>query len=184
MRQFLALDLPDRWRRDLDDTRRRLLGDDPGWRLPAIDSVHLTLRFLGEVEDSIDTGARAVWAGAVGSLPAFDLRLTGFGTFPERGRPRIFWAGVEGGASLQGLASALETAARSLGLAAEDRRFRPHLTLARARRGHRVRAPRVESPCATASFAVEEVILFRSVLDPAGARYTALDRFALNVAGD
>ena len=184
MRQFLALDLPDRWRRDLDDARRRWLGADPGWRLPAIDSVHLTLRFLGEVEATVDTGARAAWAEAVGSLPVFDLRLTGFGTFPDRGQPRIFWAGVDGGASLQGLASALESSARSLGFAAEDRGFRPHLTLARARRGHRVRSPRAERLLDTASFPVEEVILFRSVLDPAGARYTALDRFVLSAAGD
>jgi len=81
---------------------------------------------------------------------------------------------------LVALASSLENAARSLGFAHETREFRPHLTLARARRGERARLPDEMSAALEAPpFAVSELILFQSVLHSGAARYTALERYRL-----
>ncbi len=82
------------------------------------------------------------------------------------------------------LADSLERVARDLGFAPETREFRPHLTLARARRGERAKLPeRLSAPLVAPPFPVSEVILFQSVLHPGGARYTALERYRLDTAG-
>ena len=113
----------------------------------------------------------------------FELELGLLGCFPERGRPRILWAGVESDPALTALAASLEHTARGLGLEPETREFHPHLTLARRRRGERATLPEgLTAPLAAVSFAVSEVILFQSVLHPGGARYTALERYRLDVA--
>ena len=113
----------------------------------------------------------------------FELRLDLPGRFPERGRPRILWAGIQPSPSLDTLAAALESAARESGFAPETREFRPHLTLARAKRGPPPTLPDdLAEPLRAPAFAVSEVILFESVLDRSGARYTALARFGLDAA--
>lgn len=151
-----------------------------GWRWLNSDSIHLTLRFLGTVEQHVDEQARSHWARAVAEHAPFDLRFGSLGRFPERGRPRILWAGVEPDPGLRALVSDLEDAARGLGFESESREFRPHLTLARAPRGARVTLPEDwPSRPSAAVFSVSEVILFQSVLHPAGARYTALERYRL-----
>lgn len=177
------MELPVAWREVLDQRRRSLSGCISGWRWRSIDTIHLTLRFLGAVDAGIDDVARRTWAEAVRGHRPFQLRLGPLGHFPERGRPRILWAGVESDTALTALASSLECAARRLGFESDARAFRPHLTLARARRGERATLPEgLAAPLAAPPFAVSEVILFQSVLQSDGARYTALERFRLDVA--
>lgn len=154
-----------------------------GWRWANVDSIHLTLRFLGAVEAGVDDVARRTWAEAVRGHGPFKLRLGSLGFFPERGRPRILWVGVESDRRLTALAASLERAARGLGFESETREFHPHLLLARARRGERATLPEgFAAPLEAESFVVSEVILFRSVLHLGGARYTALECYRLNVA--
>ena len=149
-----------------------------------MDSIHLTLRFLGAVDAGIDVAARRGWAEAIRGHGPFDLKLESIGCFPERGRPRILWAGLEPDPALTALVDSLERTARRLGFEPETREFRPHLTLARARRGEPSKLPKGSStPLAAPPFAVSEVILFQSVLHPSGARYTALERYCLDAAG-
>jgi len=151
-----------------------------GWRWLRGDAIHLTLRFLGGIDPRIDDEARRRWAETVRGFAPFELRLGSLGGFPERGRPRILWAGIDADPVLIALGTALERSARSLGFEPETRLFRPHLTLARARRGER--ATLLEDmpiELAAPPFSVTEVILFQSVLDPGGARYTALERYRL-----
>ena len=151
-----------------------------GWRWSRVDAIHLTLRFLGDVDADRDVVARRGWARAVRGHGPFELRLGSLGSFPERGRPRILWAGIERNPALVALASSLESAARDVGFADETREFRPHLTLARARRGKRAALPKeVFAALVAPAFAVSELILFQSVLHSGGARYTALERYRL-----
>jgi len=183
VRQFLALELPGSWRHVLDERCRSLSARLSGWRWPRIDGVHLTLRFLGDVDADRDAVARRAWYDAVRMHAPFELRLDLPGRFPERGRPRILWAGIQPSPSLDTLAAALESAARESGFAPETREFRPHLTLARAKRGPPPTLPDdLAEPLRAPAFAVSEVILFESVLDRSGARYTALARFGLDAA--
>lgn len=181
MRLFLAVDLPgdvraalDAWSRSLDAKR--------GWRFLAPRTWHLTLRFYGEVDDAVsrelEHGVRAL---AERSEP-FALRFGGCGAFPPKGAPRVFWVGVvEGREPLAGLAAGAEEHAVALGFEPERRPFRPHLTVARARRdGPRPRVPSDSGPPSDAcGFDVQEIVLMRSHLGPEGARYEPVVRAAL-----
>jgi 2'-5' RNA ligase len=179
MRLFLALELPVEVRERLALLQSELRKKSSGWRWVRPESIHLTLRFLGEVDEHREPACRQGWREAVARFGRFRARVEGLGRFPETGRPRVLWVAVraEPEERLGELASALEGAARSLGFAPETRPFRPHLTLARAHRRPRFSEP--GEPVPAMSLPVEEVVLFRSRLGPGGARYTALSRFPL-----
>ena len=181
MRQFLAVELPAERRAAMVAARRVLSDQEPSWRWVDIGGLHLTLRFLGEVGEELDARSRPVWRRAAATSAVFAARIAGSGTFPVRGEARVLWAGVEDDppGSAARLAGAVESAARTLGFEPQRRRFRPHITLARARRGRRPTRPATELAVSRSSFTVSEVVLFRSELLPAGARYTALERFSL-----
>jgi 2'-5' RNA ligase len=184
MRLFLALELPREIRARLAAAHALLCSTSPGWRWVAPDAIHLTLRFLGEVDEARDRALREAWRNAVGPFPAVRFRLEGIGAFPGPARPRVLWLGVHEeapGETLQALAEALEAAARAGGFAAESRPFRPHLTLARARPESRPVVPSIPISI-EGTAACGEVTLFRSVLGPTGARYDSLEAFPLTGA--
>jgi 2'-5' RNA ligase len=104
-------------------------------------NIHLTLQFLGEVEekllDQIASGLRKELA----DFPAFEASLSGLGAFPDRSRPRVIWAGVAQGArELEQLSARVQEANRALGFTPEDRPFRAHVTLGRVKGRCDVRA--------------------------------------------
>jgi 2'-5' RNA ligase len=181
MRLFLAIDIPD-VRSSLSGLQSVLRSSWPGWRWVRPEGIHLTVRFLGEVETGLDAASREAWRAAAGAVRPFDIRLGRLGRFPKGGAARVLWVGIEevgGGGRLPALAESVEQAAREAGFEPEKRPFRPHLTLARARRGERPRwAEGVEFERGKA-VRVDHMILFSSQLHPAGARYTAIDRFNL-----
>lgn len=180
MRQFLAVDLSDGMRDALAALQERLRGSFSGWRWIPPESVHLTLRFLGEVDGALDAEARPRWRRAAEEARRCRCEGAGVGAFPPRGAPRVLWVGVResrGGSALASLAEALENEARSLGLPAETRGFRPHLTVGRSRKDCRAARPRGLEDLTLPGFPVETVTLFRSRLSPAGAAYDILERF-------
>jgi RNA 2',3'-cyclic 3'-phosphodiesterase len=151
-----------------------------GWVAPG--AMHLTLKFLGETDeakaDVLLSALRPVCAAL--APPAF--AVTGAGTFPPRGRPRVVWAGVEpADGALTALAAAVEEASAGLGWERETRPFRPHLTLGRVR-GELFLDDllrRVET-LASRRFGAQSspaLVLFRSHLSPAGARHEQLASF-------
>jgi 2'-5' RNA ligase len=182
MRLFLAIELPDVLRSSLSSLQGVLRSAWPGWRWVRPEGIHLTVRFLGEVETGLDAASREAWRAAAGGVQPFDIRLGRLGRFPKGGAPRVLWVGIEevgGGGQLPALAESVEQAARDAGFDAEKRPFRPHLTLARASRRERPRwAEGIEIEQGEA-VRVGQLILFSSQLHPAGARYTAIDRFML-----
>lgn len=138
------------------------------------------MRFLGEVDERTDATARRCWAETVRGHAPFELRPGPLGGFPTRGRPRILWVGVDADPELGRLVESLEVAARHAGFAPETRSYRPHLTLARARRAERTTLPGEDVVVLPAApWIASEVVLYQSVLHPAGARYTALERYRL-----
>lgn len=182
MRLFLAVEIPAPMRAAVERLAARLRGECRGWKWVASGSIHLTLRFLGDVfpDDVPEQSLR--FRDAVDDVAAFRYRLEGVGVFPKRSHPRVLWAGVEEvGARdrLAALAGRLESAARAAGLPAEERAFRPHLTLARAEAHGRAVAPPERFDIEPVEAACSEVVLFRSELRPEGARYTPLASFTL-----
>jgi 2'-5' RNA ligase len=144
-----------------------------------IDNLHITLKFLGDVEDHRAEEIAASLGEAVADVDAFDIALRGLGAFPTRVHPRVIWAGVGVGApALAVMASAVERSLGPLGFPPEARGFSAHVPLGR------VREPR-RDPALTAALAgaaaaelgsarVDQIVLMRSQLSPRGARYTPL----------
>jgi 2'-5' RNA ligase len=175
IRAFVAFELDARLRAAiavLQDRFRALAG----LRLVRPEGVHLTLRFLGwSSREQLEAIAPRLKSAAE-TCPPFEAAVSGVGTFPERGAPRVLWLGIELPPSVRELQRACERAARASGFEAEDRPFAPHLTLGRFR--ERVPRPTL-SPVALGATRIETLVLFHSALRPDGAVYTPLVRFPL-----
>jgi len=187
VRCFVWLPLPEAWRRGLDALAGRLAGllaSRVSWTKP--DNWHVTLQFLGEVEQARVPGIIAALRG-VDFAPA-RLRLGGSGCFPRQGQgaPRTVWVGLaEGGEACARLAGAVNRALAPRGFAPEVRNYRPHVTLGRvkqAREGDDWEAAgrELEQGLAGAAFApvlAGEMLLWSSVLGQLGPKYAVLESF-------
>jgi 2'-5' RNA ligase len=136
IRLFAALPIPS----EIADGLARRQEGVPGARWSALENLHITLRFFGEVSET--TAADLDEALAMIGGASFDVELAGAGAFGEAQDARSLWAGVAPSAPLSQLAKSCETAARRCGLKPETRVFRPHVTLAYLKRAptHKVAA--------------------------------------------
>jgi 2'-5' RNA ligase len=128
LRLFVALALPPECR----STLAALAGGIPGAKWVPPDNYHLTLRFIGEIENWRAQEVDDALAAIRGS--AFDLSLHGLGTFEKAGRIHALWVGAERNAALAHLQGKVETALQRVGLPPERKRFSPHVTIARTDR--------------------------------------------------
>jgi len=124
-RLFVAIDPPV----EVRDQLTRLCCGLPNARWTTPEQLHLTLSFIGEVDGSAFLDIREALAEI--SAPKITLQLQGVGFFPPRGNPRVVWAGIEKNESLQTLQRKITTRLFQLGLEPENRKFSPHITLAR-----------------------------------------------------
>jgi RNA 2',3'-cyclic 3'-phosphodiesterase len=152
------------------------------WVAP--ENFHVTVKFLGRVEDTrVQSVIGALHTAVQGHAP-FDLEVGGLGAFPSATRARVLWAGITGGIDpLAALAASVEDALAGLGFPREDRAFSPHITLARVREPGRApalaEALRDRSGHRFGRVPVADTALMRSDLSPRGARYTPLASIAL-----
>lgn len=187
MRSFVAVEIPAPVKQRLGCLLDRLKAQAPRrsvrWVREA--QLHLTLRFVGEIDR--DCGAdlvNAVRRAVVGD-EAFDVTLGGLGAFPGAQRPRVVWLGLDpdGGSRLAELARTIDSEIIAAGLAEPERRgFSPHLTLGRSRapRGDGRLSGLLEQPAGGQPFhmRVAGVTVFESVLGSAGAVHSRLDRIS------
>lgn len=179
MRLFVAIDVPDQLKaaietRVVDPLRERLEG--ARWTRP--DGRHLTLKFLGNVDDAREPEIARVVEGAASRHRRFDAAFSELGGFPNLRRPRVLWLGIgAGNDAMARIAADLESCFVPLGFASEDRAWSGHFTLARFGRPSAIDVPAVDVP--DEAFGVTELVLFRSHLHPKGARYEALRSFDL-----
>jgi 2'-5' RNA ligase len=152
------------------------------WQAPR--QLHITLCFLGQVEQAslLDVASRVLEIAR--RFPPFGIEIGAAGGFPNARRPSVVWLGVEPDApSLYAIVASLEAAWKDLGRSVEERAYHPHLTLARskARSGDARLAHVIEALAAVelGSCAVRELVLYRSDSSPAGVQYTALLRAPL-----
>lgn len=142
------------------------------------DKHHLTLSFLGDVPDGAGAGLAAALDEAVSGEKAFALRLRGVGAFPDDRRPRVVWAGAEAEPAMARLAKRVRERLAAAGFPGDDKPFKVHLTLARARTPRGVEAVsafvRRNAGLPLPELPVREVRLHRSTLHPAGAVYETL----------
>lgn len=177
IRSFVAVGLPDAHLAALERHLAECERLAPAYRWVEPDSLHLTLRFLGNLEPETLDRVREELAEVRGAT--FTLALGGRGTFGPRSAPRVVWLGV--GAGLEPcaeLAARVEAACERAGLEPDERAFRAHVTLARARReGERL--PALPEPPALAPWTVEDFALYESRLRQQ-PRYVPLERYPLS----
>lgn len=195
MRLFVALDLPDDVRRALGDLIAELRAQCPGARWARPEGMHLTLKFLGHVNDDPDARRLASIQAALSTIRSnapVNLRFRGIGFFPDSRRPRVIWCGIDATPNLAQLAADIESVLKPLGFAPENRDFVPHLTLARLEVSHRpskangLGADREKLAQATeemntrefGSARVTEFHLFESILKPSGAQYRKIETYS------
>ena len=194
MRIFIGIDLDDEIRakiaRFLDGVRG--FAPDARWVQP--ESLHITLKFIGEQKseqvDAFSDRLRQVEGSAI------EIRIGGHGFFPTAKAPRVFWIGIQAGPTLAELATSIDAGVAELGIPREDRPFSPHLTLARGGGGSgSPKWRKGDGP--NSAFAVlekrlaamgeldfgtmtaREFTLYQSQLSPKGSKYTKLQRFPL-----
>ncbi len=187
MRLFVAIELPERLRTAVVDLGSRLRSTLPKARWVKGANLHLTLVFLGEIDEpKLPRLASGLQSALAGRAP-FQMQLQGSGCFPERGRARVAWLGFETCPEVVSLQGAIARALRaSVGYEPERRPYRPHLTVARcsppwptvaARRWSQALEGELDEP-----FRVDSIALVRSRLSSAGAIYSNVHRFGLEGA--
>ncbi len=133
VRAFLAIPLPEEIVRTAQGLCRKLADSFPHVRWVRPETMHLTLRFFGDIPEEFLEKIGEVML-SVGRLhPPFQVPVAGIGAFPSPARPRVIWLGIQEEQALMALYSALETGLGDIGLPGEERSFSPHLTLGRNR---------------------------------------------------
>ena len=182
MRLFIALNLPADVREAIHEGAaplRAAVSRGVGWVRP--DALHLTLKFLGEVEEARAATVADALRTVAGRHAAMRVTVRGFGAFPSTSRPRVLWAGVEAMPRLELLHHDVEAACLALGFEVEGRAFRPHVTIGRVRPdvprdAVRALAQVVADASLTGEAHVPRLDLMASTLMPGGARHEAVAR--------
>ena len=188
IRAFIAIELPKEIKELMSGWREKLQPSSSGhvsWVAPEL--MHLTVRFLGMVEErQIEAIAEAV-GHAVEGLDGFDLNTGPLGAFPTIKKPKIIWIGLAESCQLTTISDRINATLKASGLAPETKEgkpYHPHLTICRLRREGQVegldKAAAESKIAAKTSFKVRELILFKSELGGKSPIYTALRRIPLD----
>lgn len=155
------------------------MGGISGARWQSEDQLHLTLRFIGEVDRHLAADVHAALGGI--RHPALRIALNGIGAFDRRGWPDAVWAGVTPHEPLKALHNKVDGALSRVGVPPDQRAFRPHITLARLKRSSGPVGNLVEQSggLTSAPFTVDHFALFESALTPDGAVYSIVERYPL-----
>ena len=177
----MAIDLPDDVRGAMGELIAQLkpLCKDVRWTRAEI--IHVTLKFIGEVDAAKADSIRAALAPIQSNAPV-DMRFRGVGFFPNGRDPHVVWCGIEASKNLAELAAGVETALEPLGIAREQRAFSPHLTLGRLNSARRTRelvqaAKDLEAREFGAMHATQ-FHLFESFTKPSGAEHRKIQTYS------
>ncbi len=179
-RTFCAIELPAEVRRRVSEHVARLREAVPqarvGWE--RAEKLHITLKFLGEIERGRVGALERAARRASADVPPFTLTVEGAGAFPPRGLPRVLWVGItDESGQLSLLQQRLEEECARENFSREGRAFHPHLTVARLRTpegARRLAELHTATPFPAESVPVNELTIIRSILGPGGARYTKI----------
>lgn len=179
IRLFVAVDIPE----DIRILMCGMGGTIPGARPVPTEQLHLTLKFLGDVENSMLPDIREA-LGTINVTP-FPLCLKGVGHFPPRGKPRVLWVGITPALEVTTLRNKVEKALADIGIPRDSRKFSPHITLARLKESPLARVTQFlagNSLFETPAFTIREFHLYSSTLSSRGAVHTILASYPLTGA--
>jgi 2'-5' RNA ligase len=182
MRAFIAIELPKEIRDSLARLQDKLksTGADVKWVEPS--NIHLTLKFLGEIDDKQLDKINSVLEYAAKETSSFRASISSIGAFPRISSPRVIWAGVDtGDKETKEIAKILEEKIEKLGIPKEDRAFSSHITIGRRRSGLNIdkltqalKDMENEPALINLGFNVTKISLFKSTLTPKGPVYEVL----------
>ncbi|MEW5806653.1 MAG: RNA 2',3'-cyclic phosphodiesterase [Acidobacteriota bacterium] len=184
MRLFIAIDVPENVKKELLNVLRTLEKIWRGVKWVRPEGIHLTLKFLGEVDESkVESIASALREVAARYQP-FCINVSSLGRFPENGKPRVVWCGIrEEKGTLVKLAKEIESRMELAGFEREDRDFKPHVTIGRVkvpgRDAEGLQFLGKQKEIHFGSFEADRFHLIRSILLPDGARYEKIQEFVL-----
>jgi 2'-5' RNA ligase len=182
IRTFLAIDLPEEIKVQIENIQSRLKASVKGIRWTRPEGIHLTLKFFGNIsENEIADISKVVEKNTVDIRP-LSLKVSTLGTFPNLKRPRVLWLGISGSVEkLSDLQKEIEKDLESIGFQTENRAFRAHLTLGRIKSPKNVKGLseiiKKEEIYDAGSFCAGGLTLLKSDLTPQGAIYTKLAYF-------
>ncbi len=186
LRAFIAISLPGSIQQVLEriQAELRLKGIKASWAKPG--SLHLTLKFLGNVPGEIES-IKAAMVKTTDCFSRFELSLGRLGVFPNVKKPRVLWAGVEGQTdTLEQLFKVLEIHLQALGWKKERQRFSPHVTIGRIKKQISpvpfIRLMKEDKQIVSPLFEVPGIALFKSELTRSGAIHTCLFQAKINLA--
>lgn len=184
MRLFIALPLPE----DIEEALSKTIfafkqkGGKVKWVAPK--NIHLTLKFLGEVGEDRVVKIKSALDDIAQKYPPISTSVNKIGAFPNLGRPKIIWAGLEGETDrMEKIAGEIENTMEKLGFEKENRRFKPHLTLGRIKdsRGMEELTDYLKNySLDPMPLSIDRIVLFKSTLMPRGPIYDRLHEAMLN----
>jgi RNA 2',3'-cyclic 3'-phosphodiesterase len=183
LRTFIAVEIPPHVQNQIQQETEPLhkaIGTSLVRWVPA-QNIHLTLKFLGDVSPASMDILTQMLRTEADSCPAFDLQISGLGSFPSLRRPRVLFIGIQAPAELEALYRGIESACAQLGYESEGHDFSPHLTLGRVKQEasaldqQRIRRVLEETKIDSLGTArVNSVHLYKSDLKPTGSVYTQI----------
>jgi 2'-5' RNA ligase len=173
-RAFIAVEVP--FSEELEKFSKDIKASGANLKMVDLRNIHVTLKFLGDIEESLVPEVEKAMKDAVAGIPPFKARLLGTGAFPNIGRPTVIWAGLEHAEPLEVMARRLEEGLVPLGFEPEKRKFSPHVTVARVKDGrNKLELTEALSFWEEGDFGqvpVDQLILKKSVLRPEGPEYS------------
>ncbi len=175
MREFIAIELPGFLKQSLISVKDQLDTGDAKVKWVRPENMHLTIKFLGEIDEEQEKEIAESIENAVSRIQPFNLGIENIGAFPRISNPRVIWAGINKNDILDGIFEKIEKAAVNVGIPPEKRSFSPHLTLGRVKfmkKGSSLPQKFKDVEFESVEIPVSKIVLFRSKLTPEGPIYT------------
>lgn len=183
MRCFIAIDISEGIRQSIADVIGKCNQKSKGIKWVAVENIHITLKFLGEVNEGLMPDIQKRLAPVCAARNIFGVNIKGAGAFPNFKYPNVLWIGIDESEKLKRLYEDMEDVLSELGFEKENRKFSPHLTIGRIKDRKGIESVIKEiytfKDAFFGSIDVNEILLMRSILKPEGAEYSKIAAFRL-----
>ncbi len=177
MRLFVAIEVPEDIRKEIFYIEEKLK-EFYSAKWVEMANIHLTLKFLGEIEKERIEDVKRILKKISEGDTAFEINLERVGGFPNLKRPRVLWIGVNKGfEDVKGIMESLEEEFTKIGIEPEKRKKHPHITIGRVKKKEKKLSGEIDYE--SRIFEVKQISLIKSILTPKGAEHTTLERFVL-----
>jgi 2'-5' RNA ligase len=177
LRLFIAALLPREIQAGIDEYIKTIRPRCEGVKWERREKLHITLKFLGNVDDSKANRISSVLSGVVDSNSSLSMEIQRFGGFPVLSNPRVIFVGLSDNPSLSEIHEAINNELEPLGFEKARRKFIPHVTIGRVKSKFRVKG--TIPPPKKVKFEINEIALMESVLKREGSIYAPLETFRL-----